>query len=191
MTREHVKTPTMKEESSETEHIEITPADKALMESMENHEDEPIESKELEHNSFTEEDEEEKVCQHESEVVFLFLCKYVIPIVHIGPPFVLVNLKFQNLYHVSMRAKNKSARENMKREITQWGNKRVFELMREKKRKKIRKGKRVREKWFVLDVFRLPWLGFEGKSFLKRRSMTRSWSTNKHFEEEGIDATRR
>ena len=58
-----------------------------------------------------------------------------------------------------------SERENMKTEITQWGKKRVFEMMKEKKRKKVRKGKRVREKWFVLDVFRLPWLGFEGKSF--------------------------
>ena len=52
-----------------------------------------------------------------------------------------------------MRAKNKSERENMKMEITQWGKKRVFEMMNEKKRKKVRKGKRVREKWFVLDVF--------------------------------------
>ena len=43
---------------------------------------------------------------------------------------------FKNLYHVSIRAKNKSATENMKREITQRGKKRVFEMFRGKKRRR-------------------------------------------------------
>ena len=137
------------EEPLETEHKEIHKVEESLVENIESHEDEAMESKKLDHDSLVDDDED----RHQNEVVFL--CKYVIPIVHTGPPFVLVNLKFQNLYHVSMRAKNKSARENMKREITQWGKKRVFELMREKKRKKVRKGKRVREKWLVLDVLQV------------------------------------
>ena len=44
-----------------------------------------------------------------------------------------------------VRVKNKSARGSMVRELKQRGKKGVFELMREKKRKKIRKGKRVRQ----------------------------------------------
>ena len=54
-----------------------------------------------------------------------------------------------------MRAKNKSARENMKREITQQGKKRVFEMLRGKKRKKVRNGKRVKEKWRVCNVLQV------------------------------------
>ena len=150
----NVETP-KKEESLETEHVEIPPAGEALMESMENHEDEAIESKELERDSFTEEEEEEEVCQYQSKVVFLFSCKDVIPIVYTSPTLVLVSLKFQQVYHVSMRAKNKSAREKMKREITQREKKRVLEMLRGKKRKKVRNGKRVKEKWRVCDVLQV------------------------------------
>ena len=54
-----------------------------------------------------------------------------------------------------VRVKNKSARGSMVRESKQKGRKRVIELLKEKKRKKVRNGKRVREKWFVLDVLQV------------------------------------
>ena len=59
-----------------------------------------------------------------------------------------------------MRAKNKSARD-MKKEITQQGKKRVFEMLRGKKRKKVRNEKRVKEKWRVCDLLQVT----KGKSF--------------------------
>ena len=146
-----MKTPTTKDESLKTEQAEILKVEESLSKSMENHEEKKLELIKHDYESLIEDGE----VQSHHEVVCPLPSTDVIPIVHTGPPFVLVNLKFQNLYHVSMRAKNKSARENMKKEITQQGKKRVFELMREKKRKKERKGKRVREKWFVFDVLQV------------------------------------
>ena len=67
----NVETP-RKEEILEIEHAEIPMVEESLTVSMENQKDEEAKSKELEHDSFAEEEEEE-VCQHQSEVVFFFL----------------------------------------------------------------------------------------------------------------------
>ena len=138
---EHVETHKV-EESLKTEDVEIPPVDETLMESMENNEDEGTKS-------------EDHDVQRPSEVVFPFSDNDVTSNFHNSQPTILVFSKFTKLYHVSVRAKNKSERENMDRVITQWGKRRVFELMREKKRKKVRKGKRVREKWFVFEVLQV------------------------------------
>ena len=141
LTLEHVETHKV-EDSLKTDHVEIPPADEALMESMENHEDEGTKS-------------EDHDVQRPSEVVLPFSDNDVTSKFHNSQPIILVFSKFTKLYHVTMREKNKGERENKNRVITQWGKKRVFELMREKKRKKVRKGKRVREKWFVLNVLQV------------------------------------
>ena len=122
----NVETP-KKEESLETEHVEIPPTDEALMEDMEIEEDDPRESKELDEDFLVEDD-----IHHSSEVVFPFPCNDVIPIVHTSQPTILVFSKFIQLYHVSMRAKNKSARKNKTREIKQSGKSRVIEVLRKK-----------------------------------------------------------
>ena len=88
-----------KEESLKPEHMEIQKVDTNLTKSMKNHEVEGIESKEFDHDFLLEEDE----VQYKNEVVFLFPCKDRIPIVNTSPTLVLVYLKFQQLYHVSMR----------------------------------------------------------------------------------------
>ena len=68
---DNVETP-RKKEILETEHAEIPMVEESLTVSMENQKDEEAKLKELEHDSFAEEEEEE-VCQHQSEVVFFFL----------------------------------------------------------------------------------------------------------------------
>ena len=92
----------------ETEQVEIPPVDETLMESMEMHEDEGMESKELDHDSLVDEDE----VQYPSEVIFPFSDNDVTTIFHTSQPTILVFSKFTHLYHVSMRAKNKRVREN-------------------------------------------------------------------------------
>ena len=138
----------------ETEQVEIPPVDETLMESIEMHEDEGMESKELDHDSLVDEDE----VQYPSEVIFPFSDNDVTTIFHTSQPTILVFAKFTQLYHVSLReekeqgrVKNKSARENMKGEIKDSGTKRVIEVLRGKKRKKVRNGKRVKEKWCICD----------------------------------------
>ena len=157
LTLEHVETHKV-EESLKTEHVEIPPANEFLSESMENHEEEELELIKHDHESLIEDDE----VQSDHEVVCPSPSANVIPNVHTSPTLVLVPLKFTKLSLENMReekekvrVKNKSARGSMVRELKQKGKKGVFELMREKKRKKIRKGKRVREKWFVLDNFQV------------------------------------
>ena len=157
LTLEHVETHKV-EESLKTEHVEIPPANEFLSESMENHEEEELELIKHDHESLIEDDE----VQSDHEVVCPSPSANVIPNVHTSPTLVLVPLKFTKLSLENMReekekvrVKNKSARGSMVRELKQMGKKGVFELMREKKRKKIRKGKRVREKWFVLDNFQV------------------------------------
>ena len=54
------------------------------------------------------------------------------------------------MYGVCLREENKLLKAKKESE---GGKKRKIELMRSKKRKKKRNAKRVREKWFVLDVF--------------------------------------
>ena len=138
----------MKDDFKAPEHVEIAKVDETLPE---DHEDKEMVSMEFDHDFLVEEDK----VKSQSEIVLLFPCKYVIPNVHTSPTLVLVFSKFIKFYHVSMRAKKKSERENVNRKIIQWGKKRVIELLREKKRKKVRNGKRVKEKWFVLDVLQV------------------------------------
>ena len=56
------------------------------------------------------------------------------------------------MYGVCLREENKLLKAKKESE---GGKKRKIELMRSKKRKKKRNAKRVREKWFVLDVFQV------------------------------------
>ena len=146
------------EKIMETEHVDVHKVEDSLVENLESHEDEGAKSKKLDHDSLVDDDEG----RHQNEVVFPFLCKDVIPNVHTSPTLVLVPLKFTKLSPEKMReekekvrVKNKSARGSMVRESKQKGRKRVIELLKEKKRKKVRNGKRVREKWFVLDVLQV------------------------------------
>ena len=129
-----VKTPTTKDESLETKHVEIKSLEESLMEDMEIEEDDSIESNELDQDFLVEDD-----VHHSSEVVFPFPCNDVISIVHTSQPTILVFSKFIQLYHVSMRAKNKSARKNKTREIKQSGKSRVIEVLRKKKEKEGQK----------------------------------------------------
>ena len=139
----HVEIP-KKEELLETKHAEISMVEESLTEIIENHEDEGMELKVLDHELLFDDDD----VHRPSEVVFPFPFNVVIPILHTSPTLVFVPLKFQNLYHVSlreekeqMRVKNKSAKKNMKGEIKQSGTKRVTEVVRGKKRKKFKKRK--------------------------------------------------
>ena len=127
-----MKTP-KKEESLELEQVEIPMVDENLMASMEIHEDEGMKSNEFDHD-FLVEDE----AQRQHEVVFLLPCKYVIPIIQSSQSLVLVPLKFTKLYHVSMREENKLLR--VEKEIV-CDEIREIELMRRKKRKKVRNRK--------------------------------------------------
>ena len=76
----------------------------------------------------------------------------------------LVISKFIQLYDVCLREENPLLRVEKESAFDEL---RGIEVMRRKKKKKVRNGKRVRKKWFVLDIFffTLPWLGFEGKCF--------------------------
>ena len=128
----NVKTP-KKEESLEPEQVEIPMVDEKLTASMEIHEDEGMESKEFDHDFLV-----EVKAPHQREAVFLFPCKYLIPIVQSSQSLVLVPLKFTKLYHVSMREENKLLR--VEKEIV-CDEIREIELMRRKKRKKVRNRK--------------------------------------------------
>ena len=127
----NVKTPTTKDESLKPENVEIKKLEEPLTEDMKIEEDDARESKDFNQDFLVEDGED----QQQSEVVYLLSCKNVIFIVHTSPTVILVSLMFQPLYTVSMRGET--------------------ELLRSKKRKKKRNGKRVKEKLFVLDIFQV------------------------------------
>ena len=143
---EHVKPLTTKDESLKTEHVEIKGLEDSLMENLESQEDEGAKTEKLGHDSLVEENE----VPHQSEVVFIFPCNDVIPIVHTSQPNVLVFSKFIQLYHVCSRKENPLLRVEKESACDEI---REIETMREKKKKKKRNGKRVKEKLFVLDYF--------------------------------------
>ena len=157
------------EESLKTEHVEIPPADEFLSESLENHEEEDLELIKHDHESLIEDNE----VQSHHVVVCPLPSTDVISIVHTRPTPILLSHMFVKVSHVSvskddkhMRVKNKRVKRVMKRERKMSGKKMVISILRRKKRKKIRNGKRVRKKkCLFLMFYRLPWLGFEGKSF--------------------------
>ena len=64
----------------------------------------------------------------------------------------LVISKFIQLYAVCLREENLQLRVKKDRAFDEL---RGIEMMRKKKKKKVRNGKRVREKWFVLDIFQV------------------------------------
>ena len=136
----NVKTP-QKEESLETAHVEIQKLEASLTEIMEIPEEEGTKSKDFDEEIFIEEDD----VSSQIEVVSFSLFNDV-------TSNLLVISKFIQLYNVCLREENPLLRVEKESAFDEL---RGIEVMRRKKKKKVRNGKRVKEKLFVLDIFQV------------------------------------
>ena len=136
---EQVETPTVDE--TLTEHAASSKVEESMSEIMEIREEEGVKSKDFDEEILIGEDD----VSSQIEIVSFSLFNYV-------TSNLFVISKFIQSYGVCLREENKLLKAKKESE---GGKKRKIELMRSKKRKKKRNAKRVREKWFVLDVFQV------------------------------------
>ena len=121
--------------------MEIQKFKESLLEITETHEEEKTKSKDFDKEILIEEAD----VSSQIEVVSFSLFNYV-------TSNLFVISKFIQVYGVCLREENKLLKAKKESEGAK---KRKIELMRSKKRKKKRNGKRVREKWVVLDVLQV------------------------------------
>ena len=136
---EQVETPTVDE--TLTEHAAGSKVEESMSEIMEIREEEGVKSKDFDEEILIGEDD----VSSQIEVVSFSLFNYV-------TSNLFVISKFIQSYGVCLREENKLLKAKKESE---GGKKRKIELMRSKKRKKKRNGKRVREKWAFLEVLQV------------------------------------
>ena len=106
----------------------------------------------------------------------MFLCFFLFKCLSYLPSFLIfmskIYIRASRRETKPMNVKNKSVRRLMNRERKKSGNRRVFEFLRQKNRKKTRKEKLVKRKKKKRERAKMNWI--LGQIFLKREGILRT-----------------